>query len=259
MTRYGTWFVVIFFTTLFSCRSSSTTVEPVVQPGEILKDLRSFLVYRQNHLRLAEDFKALDESSAAISKEAFFQRLTSGQYLPLRLRSKDSVTSYQLYKMGAGTDTGITQTLTQWGEHLLGYYQREGKELPPFSFADMNGNVYDNQNTKGKILVLKCWFIGCLPCVKEMPALNEMKKRYAGRHDILFVSVAPDAKEDLKNFLKRTTFDYEVVPNQKKFLAEDLVIDTYPTHILINKKGFITKVVNDQEELAVALNTEAAK
>lgn len=36
-----------------------------------------------------------------------------------------------------------------------------GKKVPKFEFVDLNGHKYNRENTKGKILVMKFWFIGC--------------------------------------------------------------------------------------------------
>lgn len=73
-------------------------------------------------------------------------------------------------------------------------YQMEGKELPDFNFTDLDGTVYDKETTAGKIVVLKCWFIGCVPCVEEMPALNKLVNQYRNQKDIVFVSLAFDKK-----------------------------------------------------------------
>lgn len=130
-------------------------------------------------------------------------------------------------------------------EHL----EMEGKELPAYNFTDLNGKTYNESNTKGKIIILKCWFIHCVACVKEFPELNKLVDEYKNRSDIQFVSLATDSKEKLTLFLKTKEFKYAVVPEQEKFMSEQLHITSYPTHILIGKDGKIVKVVNSIDEL----------
>lgn len=132
-------------------------------------------------------------------------------------------------------------------------YKMEGKELPGFNFTDLDGTVYDKETTAGKIVVLKCWFIGCVPCVEEMPALNKLVNQYKNQRDIVFVSLAFDKKADLKKFLAKKTFDYAVVANQKDYLIKDAEVTSFPTHIVINKKGVVVKVVSSYEEMESAL------
>lgn len=59
----------------------------------------------------------------------------------------------------------------------------------------------------------------------------------------MFVSLAFDKKKDLKKFLAKKAFDYAVVANQKDYLIKDLEVTSFPTHIVINKKGLVVKVV----------------
>ncbi len=73
------------------------------------------------------------------------------------------------------------------------------------------------------------------------------------------MSLAFDKKEDLSSFLARTTFNYAVVPNQEDFILNNLKISMFPTHLIINKEGFIVKVVNTADELMVALQKESSK
>jgi thiol-disulfide isomerase/thioredoxin len=252
-------YIFLFFFLATSCTQNKNYGDPIVEPAIILKSLMSFLVYREDYLRLSEDFTAFDPASHIISKETFLKLFSSGEYLPLRLISKDSSSYYRLNKLSDTTNEDIQQTIKSWGEHLYALYKMEGKELPGYNFVDLEGNTYNKETSKGKILVLKCWFIGCVPCVKEMPALNEVVKQYKNRRDILFVSLAFDSKEDLKKFLKNITFNYQIVPDQEKYIMEDLKITSFPTHLIINKKGLITKVVNDYKEMVSALNKEALK
>ena len=104
---------------------------------------------------------------------------------------------------------------------------------------------------------MKCWFIHCQRCVQEMPELNKLVQQYKNRKDIIFISLATDTNQELKKFLTKKTFNYSVVPNQKSYITDTLNISTYPTHIIINKKGTISKVVSDYKELSVALKKES--
>jgi peroxiredoxin len=123
----------------------------------------------------------------------------------------------------------------------------------------LEGRIYNHETTNGKIVVLKFWFIGCAPCVKEMPALNKLVNQYKNREDIVFVSLAFDKKEDLKKFLANKTFNYAVVPDEKDYLIKDLEVVSFPTHVVINKKGVVVKVVDSYEEMEAILLKEASK
>lgn len=252
-------FLLFLALTTNSCTQKSNFGDPVMQPSAILKDMIAFLTYQEENVRLSEDFTALDTDSENITKESFLNLLSSGDYLPLRLISKDSLSYYQLYKLDASTNKDIRLTLISWGSRELALFKLEGSTFPDFNFVDLEGNVYTRETTKGKILVLKCWYIGCKACVKEMPELNDMVNLYKNRKDILFVSLAFDNKDALTAFLKKKTFIYSVVPDQEDFMRDVLSLHMYPTHFIVNKQGLITKVVNEGKALAAALKKEVLK
>ena len=231
-------------------------INPVVSPKAILKDLTTVSYYNRDYLKLAEDFYGYDSDGKKISKEEFLKLLAIGTYLPLKLATVDSSLSYILYPLPEITDPSVSWTFSQLGKEYYGNFKKEGRHFPITDFVDVNGKVYDTLATRNKILVFKYWFIRCGACIAEMPKLNQLVKEYNNRNDVLFLSFAFDPKEDLINFLKKTTFNYEVIPVSRKYI-DDLNIEAFPTHMIINKNGMIAKVVNSEEELSVALQNES--
>ncbi|MGN6398818.1 MAG: TlpA family protein disulfide reductase, partial [Flavisolibacter sp.] len=156
---------------------------------------------------------------------------------------RDSSLCYQLYKLNDSSNKEIGKAIGAKAQLEYRYFNMQGKPLPEFHFVDLDGNVYDANTTKGKILVINCWFIHCKPCNEEIPALNRLVKQLKNRKDVLFVSLAFDGAEDLKKFLKRNVFEYAIVPNKENYLMNDLRIVEYPTHLIINRQGMIKKVI----------------
>lgn len=249
-------YIFLFFILGYSsCTQTSTFGVPVEDPAGILKDQTSFMKYLHT-LKLLEDFIALNTLSEVITKGEFLEQVSTGAFLPLRLTSKDSL-YYQLYKINSPPD--YVMWLKYKADREYKNYQMEGKELPRLDFKDLNGTVYDKETTAGKIVVLKCWFIGCVPCVEEMPALNKLVKQYKDRKDIVFVSLAFDKEKDLKKFLIKQAFEYAVVGNQKDYVIEDLGITSFPTHIVINERGLVVKVAGSYDEMESALKKVVSK
>jgi len=259
MKKYFAYFLLLFLLTFTSCTQKPDYGNPVVKPVAILKDMISFLTYQERNVRLSDDFTALNTDFEIITKESFLKLLSSGEYLPVRLISKDSISYYRLYQLDGSANADIRLTLKSWGIRELALLKLEGTSLPDFNFIDLQGNVFTKETTKGKILVLKCWYIGCQACVKEMPDLNDMVNQYKDHKDILFVSLAFDSKDELTAFLREKPFLYTVVPDQQDFMTNVLHLHTYPTHFIINKQGKIIKVVNDSKALVVALKKETLK
>jgi peroxiredoxin len=258
MQRLSFYIFLFFILSYSSCKQSPTYGEPIEDPNAILKDQKSFLKYYNDYLKLSEDFIAFNSSLKVIGKGEFLQQLFSGDYLPLRLTSKDTP-YYKLYKINTQIDDYIPVLIKSAAYTEHSHYQMEGKPLPGFNFVDIEGKKYNPATTKGKIVVLKFWFIHCQVCVDEIPALNEFVKQYENRNDIVFLSLAFDQEKDLKNFLSKTKLSYAVVANQKDYLMNDLQIQEYPTHAVINKKGMVVKLVNTYKEMESVLKKEDVK
>lgn len=237
---------------------NSAKSDPVLSPSEIMKNMMSFSYYKSDYLKLSEDFTAFNANKEQITTSQFFKLISTGDYLPLRLKIKDSIV-YRLCPIARPANKDIRSYLRQIGKTELEHYQMEGKSLPPYQFTDLDGQVYTPENTKGKILAINTWFIHCQACNEEMPDLNQLVKKYKNRKDILFVSLAFDAREALKTFLIKKQFDYAVVPVDTSYIEHQLKLNAYPTHLVINKNGLIKKVMNDPGELAIVLAKEAAK
>jgi len=226
---------------------------PEVDPIQIQKNFSNWSVYQSKNIMLSRDFTALDFLSKEISKESFLNELANGNSIPIRLQSQDSVYYYKLFKIQRTSDTSIKATINQIAFDAYKNYQMEGTAFPEFSFIDLNGNEISNETMKGKIIVIKCWYIHCAPCIKEFPQVNRLAEQYKDRKDILFISLAEDTLEQLKAFLAKRPLSYSVIPNMKVYMNESLQLNSFPTHFILNKEGNIAKVLSNFESLEVAL------
>jgi len=248
------YFSLFFFFLLISCSEKAETMQPNTDLKTLTTDFRQWWNYYNNNIILSSGFIPLDENSDQISKEVFLKKLMSGDFIPLKLISKDNSKYYQLYRLDKTAASGIKGTIKNVSGRAYHYFKMEGVKFPRFSFTDLKGNHYTNENTRGKTVILKCWFISCKPCIAEFPELNRLVKKYSNKKDILFISLAFDSKKELDDFLLNNPFSYAVIPDQKDFMEKTLKIYTYPTHFVIDKEGVIQKVVNKVEEMEVKLN-----
>lgn len=114
-----------------------------------------------------------------------------------------------------------------------------GSIAPNFSVTDLEGRRYTLDNLKGKVVVLNFWFIGCHPCVAEMPSLNELKASYENNSNVVFLAMGRDDLQKVKDFLMNVQkFDYTIIPNAIR-VAESYQIYAYPTHLVLDKNSKI--------------------
>ena len=220
----------------------------IIKRQAFVRNFKTWYGYNYSNIKLSQRFVGLDSDSNKIEKRAFLNQLITGGVVPFKIMIYKGLPVYKLYSLHTN-DAGIQSTIQQTAQNDLFNYEMEGKELPGYDFIDLNNNRYNNSNTKGKTIVLKCWFIKCVACVREFPELNALVDEYKNRNDILFISLAPDARPDLITFLKEKPFKYAVVAQEKNYIEEKLKLYEFPTHLLIGKNGKIIKVTNSIEEL----------
>lgn len=248
--------VICVFSFLFMFFLSHSNTDKFGQPdvdvSKLEKSFSDWWKYHNQNIRLSSYFIALDNSEKRISKQSFLEKLNGGEFIPIKLTSPDS-TCYKLYRLDKTADKTIPEVIKYAGSEALKNFEKEGKPFPIFSFKDLNGVEYNNAKLKGKILVIKCWFIACAPCLEEIPELNNLVEKYTNREDVVFIGLAYDSKKALDAFLLQRPFRYILIPDQRKYVFNDLDVKSYPTHFVIDKDGVIRKVVNTIDELTVAL------
>ncbi|MBO9620119.1 MAG: TlpA family protein disulfide reductase [Niabella sp.] len=265
MKRLATNAAFLTVLTVLACTSNNRggkahTATVVVTPNKaaILKDFESWWTYISGKIHLERDFIPLDEDSTRISKATFLNKLAGGNYVPFEVLIKDDSSVYKIERPQK-IDSQISENTIQLAYTHIKNYNWEGKELPGYRFTDLNGTTYTPENTKGKIILLKCWFIHCVACVAEFPELNRLVEKYQGRKDVLFISLATDSKDSLYDFLNTHSFKYATAPQQHDYIRRELQVLSYPTHFLIDRAGRVVKVTQEAKEIIPFFEKEIEK
>lgn len=70
----------------------------------------------------------------------------------------------------------------------------EPRRLPPLSFADASGKPMTLADFKGRVVLVNLWATWCVPCRKEMPALDHLQARLGGP-DFEVVAINLDTRD----------------------------------------------------------------
>lgn len=190
----------------------------------------SMSLYSQKKTEQKYIFKDLD--GKVISKEVFQKKykdtiIYSREYTMTRENGKSVFT---LQPKSAGN---LNQKLNQEFIKRFSF-----KKMPEFNITDVNGINYDNESLKGKKVVLNFWFAKCAPCIKEIPELNRLVKKYSNNSNVVFIAITFDNQDTNKVFLNKTEFKYNQVVDQKELIRKMGVVN-YPTNMVIDEEGKI--------------------
>jgi thiol-disulfide isomerase/thioredoxin len=76
-------------------------------------------------------------------------------------------------------------------------------QLPDLAFEDSNGQPKKLSDWRGKTVLVNLWATWCVPCRKEMPALDRLQEKLAGPNfEVVAINIDTRDPEKPKNFLK---------------------------------------------------------
>lgn len=107
------------------------------------------------------------------------------------------------------------------------------------TFQDGNGKTIALNDLKGKVVFINFWATWCPPCIAEMPSINELKAKFNGNENIVFLMVDVDGKhKKAQAFMNKRKFNLPVyVPHSE--IPKEYLGGAIPTTIILDKKGAI--------------------
>jgi thiol-disulfide isomerase/thioredoxin len=115
--------------------------------------------------------------------------------------------------------------------------------LPDLAFEDASGQAKKLSEWRGKTVLVNLWATWCVPCRKEMPALDGLQAKLGGADfEVVAINIDTRDPEKPKNFLKTaglTRLDY--FNDQKAKVFQDLKAIGralgMPTSVLVDGQG----------------------
>ncbi|WP_412466957.1 TlpA family protein disulfide reductase [Pedobacter sp. KLB.chiD] len=104
-------------------------------------------------------------------------------------------------------------------------------------FKDVNGNLVDLGDLKGKVIFLNFWATWCPPCRAEMPSINKLHSHFKNDQDIIFIFA--DADGDLTKSTKFMADHQYSLPVYKveSNIPEQLFTGALPTTVIFDKQA----------------------
>tara|TARA_B100000676_G_scaffold254285_1_gene260505 strand:- start:1061 stop:1570 length:510 start_codon:yes stop_codon:yes gene_type:complete len=114
---------------------------------------------------------------------------------------------------------------------------KDPKKVKNFSVKDINDYEKIISSSEKKILLLNFWATWCAPCIKEIPELLELKKKFNNDVEIYFLSVDSNVKKTVPKFLKKNKLeDLKVLNDEKLKISSKFGVKVMPTTVIINKE-----------------------
>ncbi len=116
-------------------------------------------------------------------------------------------------------------------------------KLPDLAFQDAAGKPLTLEHWRGRTVLLNLWATWCVPCRKEMPALDALQQRLGGPDfEVVAINIDTRDPDKPKAFLKElgvSKLTYYADPNAKTFQDLKAVGRAFgmPTTLLVDRQG----------------------
>lgn len=123
-----------------------------------------------------------------------------------------------------------------------------GKEIPYFLVNNQDGDSIELDDLEGEIFVLDFWATWCAPCIKSIPAMQEVEAEFKGNSDVkfLYINTLEFGKRDqqfIGKFLKDKGLNIPYLLDRENpsapALSKSLGITTLPSKMIVSKSGKI--------------------
>jgi thiol-disulfide isomerase/thioredoxin len=115
--------------------------------------------------------------------------------------------------------------------------------LPDLTFDDANGKPRKLSDWRGRTVLVNLWATWCVPCRKEMPALDRLQTRLGGKDfEVVAINIDTRDPEKPKSFLKDANLTrLSYFSDQKAKVFQDLKAIGralgMPTSVLVDGQG----------------------
>jgi thiol-disulfide isomerase/thioredoxin len=108
---------------------------------------------------------------------------------------------------------------------------------PPLALPDLDGVTRTLEAHHGRVTVINFWATWCMPCVIEMPSLQQMRRRIgADRIAVLAVNYG-EALPRVRDFVARMDLDFPVLIDAFHLARRDWRVTALPTSWVADRDG----------------------
>ena len=117
----------------------------------------------------------------------------------------------------------------------------EGHLAPDFALNTLDGKKIRLSDLRGKkVVLINFWATWCPPCRLEMPTMQQIYSEHGKRRlEILAVNIEPDAKEEIRDFVKELRLTFPILLDPDMAVTRKYRLFGLPVSLLVDREGVI--------------------
>lgn len=114
-----------------------------------------------------------------------------------------------------------------------------GGRTPPLKLREIDGRMHDLAAYRGQVVLVNFWATWCEPCRDEMPAIQRLKKKLAGKPFTVLAVNVDEPESRVRNFLAKMPLDFPVLADEGKVATKSWKVSVLPASYIIGRDGRI--------------------
>lgn len=112
-----------------------------------------------------------------------------------------------------------------------------GAVTPKLALADLAGGRVDLGDLRGRVVVVNFWATWCGPCKDELPSLQRLRERFAGKSVEVITVNYGEFPSRVRPFLEKEKVALRVLLDTQKDAARDWGVGGLPMTFIIDAQG----------------------
>lgn len=132
--------------------------------------------------------------------------------------------------------------------HGAGFEARPGTPAPELKARDLAGAPKTLSDYRGKVVLLNFWASWCPPCLREIPSMERLRIKMAGRPLAIVALDSAEAQEDVNAFLSTMKPGFPVLLDPDGSNTRRWKVFALPTTFLLDAEGRVRYVLTGPTE-----------
>ena len=123
---------------------------------------------------------------------------------------------------------------------------KSGVKVPDFSFPNLDGNIIKLSDYEGKVVLLNIWASWCIPCLDEMPSLENLyqnMKKTKKKFEIIAVSIDALGADVVSKFVRKYKISFPVALDPRHKIKKLYSAKGVPETCIIDAKGVLIRKI----------------
>jgi len=114
-----------------------------------------------------------------------------------------------------------------------------GKPAPNFIISDTKGKTWTLSELRGQVVFVNFWATWCPPCVKEMPAMQELNSSLPPDKFKMLAILYNDAPAMAENLVAKLNLTFPILIDPQNMAARSYGLTGVPETFIIDKQGVL--------------------